>query len=795
MRQLRTICIAVWLALAVAAQDGSAQVVVDNDDGAPGYVETGGWVTSGTSGYDGGTYRFANDGAASTATWTANLTSSGVYEIFVWYRPGSNRTTSTHYIINTADGPQNVYINQQAGGYTWDSLGSFTFNAGNNSIVLDAATSTGGDVVIADAVRFGGDSGPPIDPPTPVEVAPGVYHSTWALPQPQVNHVLEFDLADPQYTIEMGFAQGNRYFTAKQPVSQMVTYYDEPGHEVVGAINASFFGASIEILGMLGSGGNLISSHPGSAGLEQTYMLQQSGEGWAGSGLDAANMVAKFANGTEVQIDDLDYTCTTASVQLYTPDWGTTTHSTAVGTEIIVEGVNYPARPNKWLTGTITAVKTGFTGINNAIPPDGFVLAACGGADGEILPHAVVGEKLSVRFGMSPFTLANLQTLVTGNVWIVKDGVAYQPGESVRHPRTVIAWSGTKHWFVTFDGRQPGYSVGASTAEEADFLINALGVENAINLDGGGSTTMVINGEVVNCPSDQASTPCTGVERTDPNALMLIRRIATSDLPLADAFPAEGRELNWDDKFTTNGVEAFAPAAPDGDGTVLRVRDTDGGYETVSSGAPGDANYAVEAWIYCDYRPELAGDGYERAGIFARDDGNANFEATSAGGGNCYALTYDSHDGRVRAAVVVDGVMTDFLEGTPLNLTSSGWRRMRIACSGSSIRYFIDGAPIANVTNTARGHGRCGIGHHEYFTTNANAQGAIAENFLIEELLLLDADLDGDVDLADLAAFEDCLLGPDVDHPPADPCLELDTDGDDDVDLADFEVLQGVFTG
>ncbi|HRX86043.1 MAG TPA: phosphodiester glycosidase family protein [Phycisphaerae bacterium] len=773
---------------AILVTPARAEVIVDNDAGAPAYVESGSWTTSGAAGYNGGTYRFANDGEASTATWSATLTAAGDLEVFVWYVPGSNRTTSTHYIVNAADGPHDVYLNQQAGGLTWESLGTFTFNAGAASVVVDAAASTGGSVVIADAVRFGDDGGGPIDPPDPVEIAPGVYHAEWDLPTPQVNHVVAFDLADPQYTIEMGFAQGHRYFTAKEPVSTIASRYDTAGHEVVAAINASFFGSGLDILGMLGSGGNLIASP---TNMPHTYMLEQSGEGWAATNLASAAMVARFADDAEVTIDSLDYPCASGVINLYTPDYGPSTHSVAQGVEIIVENVNMPLRPNKWLEGRIAAIRTGSQSLDNAIPTDGFILAACSGAESELLAHATVGADVAVRFTMAN-RLVNLQTLVSGNYWIVKDGVA-QPGEAVRHPRTVIAWSGTKHWFVTFDGRQAGYAVGATTAEQADFLINALGVENAINLDGGGSTTMVIDGTVVNCPSDNATTPCTGTERADPNALLLIRRTATSTFPLTDNFAAGNRYLPWDDKFGPNAVEAFVPTAPNGDGTVMHVLSADSAFETASVGKAGDANYVVEASVYCAYRPELAADGFERVGIFARDDGNANFDATTLGKGNCYALTFDSADGRVRAGKIVEGVFTDFL-AKPRYETSTAWRRMRIDCVGTTIRYYLDGALIASASDTSRAHGRCGAGWHEYFATDANAQGAYVENFVVRGILF-DTDGDGDVDLVDFVKFANCLRGPGLIWHPASFCRRLDGDGDGDVDFNDYLRLQEAYTG
>jgi hypothetical protein len=128
-------------------------VIVDNDQGSPAYTETGTWTTSGSAGYNGGTYRFAAVGGAHTATWTATV-GSGDYTVSVWYVAGSNRATSTKYTISTATGNQTVYINQTQNSQTWVSLGTFRFNGGSATVTLDAAGSTGGSVVIADPVRF-----------------------------------------------------------------------------------------------------------------------------------------------------------------------------------------------------------------------------------------------------------------------------------------------------------------------------------------------------------------------------------------------------------------------------------------------------------------------------------------------------------------------------------------------------------------------------------------------------------------------------------------------------------------
>ena len=128
-------------------------MIIDNDDGSPSYTETGSWSTSGSTGYNGGTYRWAYAGQSNTATWTTSI-GSGQYQVFVIYRAGANRASSVKYNISTADGTQTVYVDQTENDLSWVSVGTFRFDEGSATITLDAAGSSGGTVVVADAVRF-----------------------------------------------------------------------------------------------------------------------------------------------------------------------------------------------------------------------------------------------------------------------------------------------------------------------------------------------------------------------------------------------------------------------------------------------------------------------------------------------------------------------------------------------------------------------------------------------------------------------------------------------------------------
>jgi len=101
-------------------------------------------------------------------------------------------------------------------------------------------------------------------------------------------------------------------------------------------------------------------------------------------------------------------------------------------------------------------------------------------------------------------------------------GVGELPSFSAaRHPRTAVGVDEDRKllWLVVVDGRQPGYSDGMTLPELAE-LFERLGASDAVNLDGGGSTVMVLNGIRVSRPSDEEG------ERPVVNALAVVRNSA-----------------------------------------------------------------------------------------------------------------------------------------------------------------------------------------------------------------------------------------------------------------------------
>jgi hypothetical protein len=173
-----------------------------------------------------------------------------------------------------------------------------------------------------------------------------------------------------------------------------------------------------------------------------------------------------------------------------------------VGGNRIAAGTNVLAAYGTRAT-TVAAIKTGDT-IR-------VVLRAAGqSGDGpEVTPTMLIGGW--------PRILRGGQNVARRAPW---DEGTLSSNAEARHPRSAVGFSrdSTRLYIVSVDGRQAA-SVGMTLIELADFM-KAEGAWDALNFDGGGSTTMVVQGRVVNTPADPAG------ERPVGNALIVVRRPA-----------------------------------------------------------------------------------------------------------------------------------------------------------------------------------------------------------------------------------------------------------------------------
>ncbi len=223
---------------------------------------------------------------------------------------------------------------------------------------------------------------------------------------------------------------------------------------------------------------------------------------------------------TELPLHDIS--CTDPSELIRsTPVFGAATEA-GEGVEAVVDA-----------RGTVRAVREGRGG---PIPAGGSVLTSTGDAADWLRAHARRGRRIDVvtRVDTEHGRLALTLTLgvVNGGPRLLRAGRAAitataedfeHPGDPgfyyafalPRNPRTIAGvTSAGRLLLVAVDGRAPGYSAGLDFDEEAA-VMRALGARDAVNLDGGGSTTMTIRGNVVTRPSD-----ATG-ERPIGDALLL----------------------------------------------------------------------------------------------------------------------------------------------------------------------------------------------------------------------------------------------------------------------------------
>ena len=136
------------------------------------------------------------------------------------------------------------------------------------------------------------------------------------------------------------------------------------------------------------------------------------------------------------------------------------------------------------------------------------------------------GDTVSWRAGVplpTPAGVVPAQEVVGGFPELLRDGADMLGTQTVRpefgeqrHPRTAIGWSADRArlFFVIVDGRQAPYSDGM-TLRELSWLFRRISASAALNLDGGGSTALVVRGRLLNRPSDREG------ERPVGNALVL----------------------------------------------------------------------------------------------------------------------------------------------------------------------------------------------------------------------------------------------------------------------------------
>ena len=359
-------------------------------------------------------------------------------------------------------------------------------------------------------------------------VAPGLVHTYYVRQQgPWRLHVVTVDLRDGRYAVHSVRALDS--LRGREKTTAMAGRARATGRDVRVAINADFFdlktgetvnnqvsdGHIWKALAMSGKPGGTMRSARGQFGITRDGkpiidrvvfggILSAGRRFWA---LDGVNAIPSNGEGLVLWLAEANGRARADS----------TRRGRALAVRIL---------GGSWRDSLLLAV-SGRPGEVDSTPvaPGRGVLVAYGATVTRLDSLAALSRPFSARADWLP-SAGPLAELVGGWPVILRDGASSvaasatreltAPGNAnARHPRSLIGFDAdtSRLFLVAVDGRSTA-SVGMTLAEAADFL-RGIGVAQALNLDGGGSTTLVIDGRIVNTPSDPAG------ERTVGNALLV----------------------------------------------------------------------------------------------------------------------------------------------------------------------------------------------------------------------------------------------------------------------------------
>ena len=351
-------------------------------------------------------------------------------------------------------------------------------------------------------------------------LTPGLhlYRYNWDV-ETCVLYVAEMSRKAPTLHFEVALA--NAQVLGKETVRSMANRRNQRGdRRVLVAVNGGF-----GVLGdMRGYGGVLENLHIQDGELitqptdaEACFGVTESGEFLSSS----VKMEASVRIGTHT----LSLGCINqrrldgCQVTLYTPRLGESTRTNRRrGIEAIISGLSLPLTAN--YAHPYRVEKISRNG-NSTIPRDGAILWINARLKDPSVSQFSTGANGTLTLSLSPPEWNQVQHAIGGRLRLLKDGKInetlvemhnaekrHTPGKRTpvlnlsHEPRTALGYNADTLFLVVADGRQPKYSTGLTLYELASILIE-LGATEAINLDGGSSSTFVVEDTVINKPSGQ----------------------------------------------------------------------------------------------------------------------------------------------------------------------------------------------------------------------------------------------------------------------------------------------------
>lgn len=341
-----------------------------------------------------------------------------------------------------------------------------------------------------------------------------VYYRNERLPQgPWSIHIVRIELGNPEYELQTMLANGT--ISGMTTLSEQVKALPSELGRPIAAINGDFYRSDPKPYGGDPQGLQILQGQLVSGPTDHACFFLDAA-GVPHSETVKAVFLVRWPDRTTTPFG-LNEDRPGDGVVLYTPTFGRSTGTREGGRELVLQAVDplkwLPLRAGDQLAARVQEVRRAG---DTPIQPGQLVLSL-GPQLLVDLPEVKPGDTLSLSTATVP-SLVGCQTALGGGPRLVADGKPVNGWRSPtqRHPRTAIGWNEKHLFLVLVDGRQPGLSAGMSFQELAAYFIQ-LGCKQAINLDGGGSASMWVRGQVVSSPSE-------GKERPIANGLVLLKK-------------------------------------------------------------------------------------------------------------------------------------------------------------------------------------------------------------------------------------------------------------------------------
>jgi len=326
-------------------------------------------------------------------------------------------------------------------------------------------------------------------------------------------NIIEINSTDKNYSI-LSVKSSNKIHNSREKVSDIVKR--NRNKNITIGINADFFYPDGDIVNNQISEGEFVK---GIKSNRSQIAFTFSNEPFINIFSFSGKLILK--DNKEISIDALNQKRGFDSIVIYNKYWGNSTNTGGSGIEYVFIPIDSTIA-NKPFRAVIKSILDSNATITN----NQYVLSASDNKKNTTLSSLQINDTILISLNIQP-DINNVKELVGGLPQIIKDGINIAHSQALkeganekfsltRHPRTAIGYSRDKAklYLITVDGRQK-CSAGMTLNELSEFML-FLGCYNALNLDGGGSTTLVINNKIINHPSD-----VTG-ERPVGNALLII---------------------------------------------------------------------------------------------------------------------------------------------------------------------------------------------------------------------------------------------------------------------------------